>query len=96
MFSCKDATQFCFVMKYYSTDLNQYLKSGKNRFDALKMVYNIACGLAFMHSVGVLHRDIKPSNLLLTPDCQVLICDFGLARTLAKVPEGENKPMNSV
>jgi mitogen-activated protein kinase 1/3 len=36
-----------------------------------------------MHSAEVIHRDLKPSNLLLNSDCQLKICDFGLARSLA-------------
>merc|ERR1719443_1215096 len=30
----------------------------------------------------MLHRDIKPSNILLNSDCQVRVCDFGLARSV--------------
>lgn len=37
-------------------------------------------GLAFMHSANVIHRDLKPSNLLLNKDCDLKICDLGLAR----------------
>lgn len=32
-----------------------------------------------------MHRDIKPANILLDQDCNLLICDFGLARTTPKV-----------
>ncbi|RLO12790.1 hypothetical protein DYB28_013983, partial [Aphanomyces astaci] len=37
-------------------------------------------GLHHMHACGVLHRDLKPSNLLINSDCQLKICDMGLAR----------------
>jgi mitogen-activated protein kinase 1/3/mitogen-activated protein kinase 6 len=33
-----------------------------------------------MHSAGVLHRDLKPRNLLVNSNCDLKICDFGLAR----------------
>ncbi|KAG8949365.1 Mitogen-activated protein kinase [Tulasnella sp. 424] len=34
----------------------------------------------YIHSANVLHRDLKPGNLLVNADCQLKICDFGLAR----------------
>ena len=33
-----------------------------------------------MHSANVIHRDLKPSNLLLNKNCDLKICDLGLAR----------------
>ncbi|KAG6837825.1 hypothetical protein H0H93_016193 [Arthromyces matolae] len=38
------------------------------------------CGLKYIHSANVLHRDLKPGNLLVNADCDLKICDFGLAR----------------
>ena len=34
----------------------------------------------FIHSANVLHRDLKPSNLLVNSNCNLKVCDFGLAR----------------
>lgn len=34
----------------------------------------------YIHSANVLHRDLKPGNLLVNADCELKICDFGLAR----------------
>jgi len=45
-------------------------------------IYQILCGLKFIHTAKVLHRDIKPGNLLLNADCELKICDFGLSRGL--------------
>lgn len=47
-------------------------------------VYQTLCALKYLHSAGVLHRDLKPSNLLLNSDCDLKICDFGLARGIEK------------
>ena len=40
------------------------------------------CGLKFLHKANIVHRDIKPANILIDDSCRVVICDFGLARTL--------------
>ena len=40
----------------------------------------VCSGLKYIHSAHVIHRDLKPSNLLLNSNCDLKICDFGLAR----------------
>lgn len=37
----------------------------------------------------MLHRDLKPGNLLVNADCELKICDFGLARGYSSSPEGQ-------
>src|SRR5439155_22821317 len=46
----------------------------------LDIAGQIAAGLAYAHERGILHRDIKPQNIVVTPEAQVKILDFGLAK----------------
>lgn len=47
-------------------------------------LYQLLRGLKYIHSANVLHRDLKPSNLLLNANCDLKICDFGLARVTSE------------
>jgi mitogen-activated protein kinase 1/3 len=70
------------VMDLMDTDLHQILSSSQpllvehHRY----FVYQLLRGLKYIHSANVLHRDLKPGNLLLNANCDLKICDFGLAR----------------
>lgn len=43
-------------------------------------IYQCLRGILNMHTALVIHRDLKPSNLLLNKNCDLKICDLGLAR----------------
>ncbi|MCK5942115.1 MAG: serine/threonine protein kinase, partial [Planctomycetes bacterium] len=47
---------------------------------AARLVERLARGLHVAHELGVVHRDVKPGNILLTPDGDPVLLDFGLAR----------------
>jgi len=47
--------------------------------EALTILKSALEALAYAHGQGVIHRDIKPENIMLTPQGQVKVTDFGLA-----------------
>ncbi|PIA38691.1 hypothetical protein AQUCO_02700128v1 [Aquilegia coerulea] len=72
------------------TDLHQIIRSNQDLSEehSQYFLYQLLRGLKFIHSANVIHRDLKPSNLLLNANCDLKICDFGLAR-----PTSENEFM---
>ncbi|RHZ14506.1 hypothetical protein DYB28_012537 [Aphanomyces astaci] len=64
------------------TDLHRIIYSRQPLSDdhIQYFLYQILRALKYIHSSNVLHRDLKPSNLLLNSNCDLKVCDFGLAR----------------
>ncbi|KAK9473623.1 kinase-like domain-containing protein [Dipodascopsis tothii] len=87
-----DANNFNEIYLYeelMECDMHQIIRSQQPLTDAhyQSFIYQILCGLKYIHSANVLHRDLKPGNLLVNADCELKICDFGLARGFSADPK---------
>ena len=54
--------------------------------ERLRLFLKVAAAVSFAHQRLIVHRDLKPSNILVTPEGEPKLLDFGVARTLA--PDG--------
>mmetsp|Transcript_38679 Transcript_38679/g.48863 ORF Transcript_38679/g.48863 Transcript_38679/m.48863 type:complete len:487 (+) Transcript_38679:314-1774(+) len=81
------------VSELMETDLHRVIYSRQRLTDEhiQYFLYQILCGVKYIHSANVLHRDLKPSNVLLNANCDLKLCDFGLSRGLG---DGDDTPGN--
>jgi eukaryotic-like serine/threonine-protein kinase len=60
-------------------DLGRRLAAGLTLEESLRYARQILEALRYAHALGIVHRDIKPSNIMITPQGEVKLLDFGLA-----------------
>jgi serine/threonine protein kinase len=74
------------VMEYVEgRTLREVLREGRKILPerALEITADVCSALDYSHRAGIVHRDIKPANVMLTPNGQVKVMDFGIARAVA-------------
>lgn len=67
------------ILEYIQGE-NLKVGSFSDNLELMKVLWQISCGLAEIHSFGIIHRDIKPQNIKIDNEGVVKILDFGLAR----------------
>ncbi|XP_031628259.1 eIF-2-alpha kinase GCN2-like [Contarinia nasturtii] len=87
-------------MELCEMDLRRAIKKCHNRKESMcrSWLEDIVCGLAYLHSLGIIHRDLNPQNIFLTFNGRMKIADFGLATTIdliLKQRERDNPVTNS-
>eukprot|EP00619_Florenciella_sp_RCC1007_P019458 CAMPEP_0205939358 /NCGR_PEP_ID=MMETSP1325-20131115/49400_1 /ASSEMBLY_ACC=CAM_ASM_000708 /TAXON_ID=236786 /ORGANISM="Florenciella sp., Strain RCC1007" /LENGTH=237 /DNA_ID=CAMNT_0053309823 /DNA_START=50 /DNA_END=760 /DNA_ORIENTATION=+ len=77
-----DFSDVYIVCPLMESDLERIISSDQplSEAHAQYFMYQILRALKYIHSAGIIHRDLKPGNLLVNANCDLTICDFGLAR----------------
>ncbi|CAL1699346.1 unnamed protein product [Somion occarium] len=71
------------IQELMETDMHRVIRTQDLSDDhAQYFIYQTLRALKALHSADVIHRDLKPSNLLLNANCDLKVCDFGLARSV--------------
>ena len=54
-------------------DMKKLMKSSKHleEVQVKSMIYDILCGVFYLHKADILHRDLKPANILVNNDCTI-------------------------
>ncbi len=78
----KQGNQLYIAMTYVKgSTLSEVLEHRRRLdFDAIEIITKqVARGLLYAHSKGIVHRDVKPSNIMITHDNRVYLMDFGIS-----------------
>lgn len=89
MFISQNKNQYL-ITPYFKNNLYDYVSKKLPEKVIKQIIYQILCGVNYLHSLKYLHRDIKPDNILLSSEGKIILTDFDLCRQESK---GKDDPM---
>lgn len=74
--------QLFFTMEYIDGCTLDKYREQHSRKQTIDILIKVAKAVHYMHENGIIHRDLKPSNILVTPEGEPVVMDFGLAKMM--------------
>ena len=89
MFIAPNKNQYL-ITPYIQNNLYDYISKKLPEKAIKQIIYQIICGINYLHSLKFIHRDIKPDNILISSEGKIVLTDFDLCRQESK---GKDDPM---
>ena len=89
MFVAPNKNQYL-ITPYYQNNLYNYTSKKLPEKVIKQIIFQVVCGVNYLHSLKYIHRDIKPDNILISSEGKIILTDFDLCRQESK---GKDDPM---
>jgi serine/threonine protein kinase len=77
-----DGRPFYVMKRVQGRTLTEYLRDGRDLSERLRIFERVCEATAFAHARRILHRDLKPDNIMIGGFGEVMVMDWGVARSL--------------
>jgi len=79
-----DGRPYYVMKRVEGSRLDEYLKTRPSLTELCRVFLRVCEPVAFAHAHGIVHRDLKPENIMLGPFGEVLVLDWGVAKSLGQ------------
>src|SRR3954464_7672322 len=76
-----DGRVFYVMKRVRGERFDDFVRGSRSRTELLRAFLQMCDAVAFAHAAGVIHRDLKPQNVMLGAFGEVLVLDWGVAKT---------------
>ena len=87
-----DGRLFYVMKRVHGRTLTEYIRHHGDLAERLKIFERICEAVAFAHARRILHRDLKPDNVMVGSFGEVMVMDWGVAKTLSAGAEARAIP----